>query len=103
MYAVIQTGGKQLKVSPGDVVRVDSFEAKPGDKIEIKDVYMVADGDKVNVGNPTIAKAKVTAEVLHQGRGDKVAIFKHKGRKNHRKGVGHRQNFTALRIKDIKA
>lgn len=103
MYAVIKTGGKQYKVSPGDMVRVETLEAKPGDTIELKDVFMVADGDKVSVGKPMLASAKVTAEVMEQGRGEKLLIFKHRRRKNFRKTIGHRQNYTALKIKEIKA
>lgn len=103
MYAVIKTGGKQYKVSPGDVVRVEKLAVKRGDTIEIKDVFMVADGDKVSVGKPTLASARVTAEVMGDGRGEKLLIFKHRRRKGFRKTTGHRQDFTALRIKEITA
>jgi large subunit ribosomal protein L21 len=103
MYAVITTGGKQYKVSPGDVVRVESLEAKKGDIIELKDVFMVADGDKVSVGKPILASAKVTAEVIGEGRGEKLLIFKHRRRKGFRKTNGHRQNYTAIKVKDITA
>lgn len=103
MYAVIQTGGKQYKVSPGDMVRVEKLDAKPGDTVEIKDVYLVADGDKVNVGKPTLASAKVTAEVVGVGRGEKLLIFKHRRRKGFRKTTGHRQNLTTIKVKEIKA
>ncbi len=103
MYAVITTGGKQYKVSPGDVVRVESLEAKKGDTIEIKDVYMIADGDKVSVGKPTLKTAKVTAEVVEEGRGEKLLIFKHRRRKGFRRTNGHRQNYTAIKVKEITA
>ncbi len=103
MYAVITTGGKQYKVAPGDVVRVESLDAKKGDTIELKDVYMIADGDKVSVGKPTLPSAKVTAEVVEQGRGEKLIIFKHRKRKGFRKTTGHRQNYTAIKVKDILA
>ncbi len=103
MYAVITTGGKQYKVAPGDVVRVESLDAKKGDTIELKDVYMIADGDKVSVGKPTLPSAKVTAEVVEQGRGEKLLIFKHRKRKGFRKTTGHRQNYTAIKVKDILA
>jgi large subunit ribosomal protein L21 len=103
MYAVIQTGGKQYKVSPGDMVRVEKLDAKPGDTVEIKDVYMVADGDKVSVGKPTLASAKVTAEVVGEVRGEKLLIFKHRRRKGFRKTTGHRQDFTTIKVKEIKA
>jgi large subunit ribosomal protein L21 len=103
MYAVIQTGGKQYKVSPGDIVRVEQLSAKPGETVELTDVFMVADGDKVSIGKPALASAKVTAEVVREDRGEKLLIFKHRRRKNFRKTIGHRQDFTELRIKDIKA
>ncbi len=101
MYAVINTGGKQYKVAPGDVVRVETLDAKKGDTIEIKDVYMIADGDKVSVGKPALTAAKVTAEVLGEGRGEKLLIFKHRRRKGFRKTIGHRQNYTAIKVKEI--
>lgn len=103
MYAVIQTGGKQYKVSPGDMVRIEKLPAKPGDTVELKDVCMVADGDKVTVGKPTLSSAKVTAEVVGQGRGEKILVFKHKRRKGYRKTNGHRQDYTTIKVKEIKA
>ena len=101
MYAVIITGGKQYKVAPGDVVRVEVLDAKKGDTIEIKDVYMIADGDKVSVGKPKLETAKVTAEVLGDGRGEKIIIFKHRRRKGYRNTNGHRQNYTSIKVKEI--
>ena len=101
MYAVINTGGKQYKVAPGDVLRVETLDAKKGDMIEIKDVYMIADGDTVSVGKPTLATAKVTAEVMGDGRGEKILIFKHRRRKGYRRTNGHRQNFTSIKVKEI--
>jgi large subunit ribosomal protein L21 len=101
MYAVIGTGGKQYKVSPGDVVRVESLDAKKGDTIELKDVYMIADGDKLSFGKPMLTSAKVTAEVVDEDRGVKLLIFKHRRRKGFRKTNGHRQNYTAIKVKEI--
>lgn len=103
MYAVISTGGKQYKVSPGDVVRVESLEAKKGDTVELKDVLMIADGDKLSVGKPMLKTAKVTGEVVEQGRGEKLLIFKHRRRKGFRRTNGHRQNYTAIKVKEITA
>jgi large subunit ribosomal protein L21 len=103
MYAVIQTGGKQYKVAPGDVVKVEKLEAKKGDTVEIKEVYLVADGDTISVGKPTLASAMVTAEVMGEDKGEKLLIFKHRRRKGFRKTNGHRQNYTTLKVKDIKA
>jgi len=102
MYAVIMTGGKQYKVAPGEVVRVETLDVKKGDTVEIKDVYMIADGDKISVGKPTLASAVVTAEVVEEGRGEKLLVFKHRRRKGYRKTTGHRQNYTALKVKEIK-
>ena len=103
MYAVIQTGGKQYKVAPGDVVKVEKLEAKKGDTVEIKEVYMIADGDTMSVGKPTLASAMVTAEVVGEEKGEKLLIFKHRRRKGFRKTNGHRQNYTTIKVKDIKA
>ncbi|MFA5073693.1 MAG: 50S ribosomal protein L21 [Nitrospirota bacterium] len=101
MYAVIKSGGKQYKVSPGDIVRVESLDAKKGDVIEIKDIFMVADGDTVSVGKPILETAKITAEVMGEGRGEKIIVFKHRRRKGFRKTTGHRQNYTAIKVKEI--
>jgi large subunit ribosomal protein L21 len=103
MYAVIQTGGKQYKVTPGDVLKVEKLEAKKGDTVELKEVYMVSDGDKVSVGKPTLASAMVTAEVMGEEKGEKLLIFKHRRRKGFRKTNGHRQHYTTIKVKDIKA
>ena len=103
MYAVIATGGKQYKVSPGDVVRVETLDAKKGDTIELKEVYMIADGDKVSVGKPTLASASVAAVVVSDGMGENPIIFKHRRCKGKRRTNGHRQNFTAIKVKEIKA
>jgi large subunit ribosomal protein L21 len=96
MYAVIQTGGKQYKVSPGDIVRVEQLSAKPGETVELTDVFMVADGDKVSIGKPALASAKVTAEVVREDRGEKLLIFKHRGEnpQDHRL-----RRLTELKIK----
>ncbi len=103
MYAVIKTGGKQYKVSPGDVLRIEKLDSKKGDTVEMKDVLLVADGEKVSIGKPTVASASVTAEVMGDGRGEKILIFKHRRRKGFRKTIGHRQDFTTIKVKEIKA
>ena len=103
MYAVIITGGKQYKVAPGDIVRVESLAGQKGDMIELKDVTMIVDGDKMSLGKPTLSSAKVTAEVVEQGRGEKLLIFKHRRRKGYRRTNGHRQNYTAIKVKEITA
>ncbi len=103
MYAVIKTGGKQYKVSPGDVLRVEKLGGKKGDTVEMKDVLLIADGDKLSVGKPNLSSASVTAEVMGDGRGEKLLIFKHRRRKGFRKTIGHRQDFTTIKVKEIKA
>ncbi len=103
MYAVIKTGGKQYKVSAGGKLKVESLPVEVGGAVEIKDVLMVADGDKVKIGAPFVAGASVKATVVSHGRGDKVMIFKMRRRKHYRKTQGHRQNYTELRIEGISA
>jgi large subunit ribosomal protein L21 len=103
MYAVIKTGGKQYRVAEGDTLQVEKLEGEPGKTIEFTDVLMVANAGDVKVGRPLVAGAKVTAEILEHDRHKKLIVFKYKRRKNYRKRNGHRQPFTALRIKTITA
>jgi large subunit ribosomal protein L21 len=103
MYAVIKTGGKQYKVSEGATVKVEKLNADEGATVELDQVLMVVDGDKVNVGSPLVDGGKVTATVKSHGRGKKVEIIKFRRRKHHRKQMGHRQSFTELQITGIKA
>jgi len=103
MFAVIKTGGKQYRVAPGDVLRVETLPADKGSELELDNVLLVEKDGDVKVGSPTVDGAKVTAEVVGHGRGKKVLVFKHKRRKSYRKLNGHRQNYTELRIKDISA
>ena len=103
MYAVIKTGGKQYKVSEGATVRVEKIAADEGASVELDQVLMVVDGDKVNVGSPLVAGGKVTATIKAHGRGKKVEIIKFRRRKHHRKQMGHRQSYTDLQITGIKA
>ena len=100
MYAVIRTGGKQYRVAPGDVVRIETVPAGDDKTIEFGDVLAVS-GNAGIVANP--ASAKVTAEVLGEGRSDKVLVFHLKRKKQYKKLQGHRQNFTEVRIKAIEA
>jgi large subunit ribosomal protein L21 len=103
MYAVIKTGGKQYKVSEGATVRVEKIAADEGATVELDQVLMVVDGEKVNVGSPLVAGGKVTATIKAHGRGKKVEIIKFRRRKHHRKQMGHRQSYTDLQITGIKA
>lgn len=100
MYAIIETGGKQYTVSEGKILKIEKIENKKS--VTFNNVVMVADGDNIAYGNPFIASAKVTADVLETGKTKKVLVFKQKTRKNHRKLRGHRQQYTAVKIKDIK-
>ncbi|EFH93079.1 MAG: 50S ribosomal protein L21 [Finegoldia magna] len=102
MFAIIKTGGKQYKVSEGDVIKVEKIEAEAGDKIEFDQVLMVA-GDDVKVGSPVVEGAKVQAEVLDQKKDKKIVIFKFKAKKNYRKKKGHRQPYTLVKIEKIDA
>ncbi len=102
MYAVIRTGGKQYKVQPGDILRVEKLEAEAGKTIKISDVLMLVDGDQVTVGDPYIKGSAVSARVNRHGRDRKINIVKFLRRKHHRKQMGHRQDYTELSILDIK-
>ena len=101
MYAVVQTGGKQYRLSVGDSVRVEKLPGEPGDVVDLPQVLMVADGEQVAVGSPTIDGASVKAEILSHGRDKKIRVFKMKRRKKYRRTQGHRQSFTQLRVTDI--
>jgi len=101
MYAVIKTGGKQYRVEPGNVFKVESIEAGIGESVTFEEVLMIADGDDITIGTPTIASAKVVAEVIAHGRAKKVEIIKFRRRKHHQKRTGHRQNFTQIQILNI--
>jgi large subunit ribosomal protein L21 len=100
MYAVVRAGGKQLRVSPGDVVDVELMAGEPGEQIELGEVLMVG-GDTVVVGKPTVAGAKVLAKIEGDSAGPKIRIFKYKRRKRYRLTKGHRQHFTRVRIESI--
>ncbi|MCH9609217.1 MAG: 50S ribosomal protein L21 [Chlamydiales bacterium] len=98
-YAIFKSGSKQYMVKAGDVVDVELIEA---DKtVEFKDVLYLKDGKKVKVGSPTVAKAVVKAEVVDQVRGPKVISYKYKKRKNYRRKVGHRQDYTRVKITGV--
>jgi len=101
MYAVIKTGGKQYKVSQGDVLRVEKLTAAEGDTVSFDQVLMIADGGDVKVGNPLIDGSSVTASVKKHGRGKKIEIIKFRRRKHHRKQMGHRQSYTEVEITAI--
>jgi large subunit ribosomal protein L21 len=101
MYAIIATDGRQYKVEEGQEIQVDLREAKDGEKVTFDRVLLVSDGGSVKVGQPTVAGASVTAEVLGQEMGDKIYVQKIRRRKNYRRRTGHRQMYTRVRIDSI--
>ena len=101
IYALIETGGKQYKVAPGQVIQVERLSVEQGGTVELDRVLLVADEEKVVVGRPLVEGAKVIAEALGEEKGDKVIVFKYKPKVRYRKKRGHRQLYTRLAIKDI--
>jgi len=101
--AVIKTGGKQYRVEPGAVIRVEKLTADVGATVSFDEVLLVGKGADAKVGIPHVAGAKVEAEVVKHGRGKKLIVYKFKRRKNYRRKAGHRQAYTALEIKSITA
>lgn len=103
MFAVVKTGGKQYKVAPNDVIKVEKLSGDAGSSIDLADVLMLGEGEDLTVGAPTVEGAVVRAEVLEQTKGDKVVVFKKKRRQGYRRTRGHRQDLTVLRVTDILA
>lgn len=101
MEAIIQTGGKQLRIAPGDIIEVEKLDAAEGDVITLDQVLYAKDGETVVIGKPLLENAAVKAKVLFQGRGKKIIVFKLKKRKSYRRKNGHRQDFTRLKIEEI--
>jgi len=101
MYAVVVTGGKQYRVMKGETLRVEKLDVEAGQNIDITDVLLLGDGEKITVGTPIIAGAKVTATIKSHGRLEKIRIVKFRRRKHHRKQMGHRQYFTEIEITGI--
>ncbi|MDA3869799.1 MAG: 50S ribosomal protein L21 [Gammaproteobacteria bacterium] len=103
MYAVVSTGGKQYRLTQGEVLRVEKLDAEEGATVELDKVLMIADGDKLNIGAPLIDGGKVSAVVKSHGRGKKVEIMKFRRRKHHQKRTGHRQSYTEIEVTGISA
>lgn len=101
MFAVVQTGGKQYRVSENDIITVEKLEKNVGEKLNLE-VLLVSENGTVVAGNPVVKGAVCEAEVVAHGKGDKIVVFKYKPKKNERKKQGHRQPFTQLRILSIK-
>lgn len=100
-YAIIRTGGKQYRAEPGKTLRIPSLQAEAGAEVEFSDVLLGSDGSHVKTGAPTLKGARVTAEIVKHGLGDKIVVFKFRRRKNYAKKQGHRQKFTEVRIREI--
>jgi large subunit ribosomal protein L21 len=100
MYAVIRTGGKQYRVSTGDVIEVEQLPGEVGSGVDFSEVLMVS-GDTVAVGNPTVEGAVVKGKIMAQCKGPKITVFKHKRRKSYSRKTGHRQKLTKLKIDEI--
>lgn len=101
MFAIVQSGGKQYKVSENDIISVEKLDKNVGEKVQLE-VLLVSDEGNVVAGNPVVAGAVCEAEVVAHGKGDKIVVFKYKPKKNERKKQGHRQPFTQLKILSIK-
>ena len=101
MYAVIQTGGKQYRVEPGAIVKVEKISGNVGDPITFDKVLLTSDGENVNVGTPYLGDAKVMGRITRHGKDRKVIVFKYKKRKGYKKKQGHRQNFTMVKVENI--
>jgi len=102
VYAIIQTGGKQYRVAPGDVLRVERLPGERGDAVQLDQVLLVSDdAGSVRVGTPLVENAQVKGQIVRQGRAKKILVFKKKRRKGYKRTQGHRQYFTAVQIREI--
>ncbi|MFH1380308.1 MAG: 50S ribosomal protein L21 [bacterium] len=102
MYAIVETGGRQYRMEVGSTFEVNKIKSQPGSEISLDKVLLVADGEKVSLGNPYVSGASVIAQVLEQERGKKIIVFKKKPKKGFKRKHGHRQYLTKLEIKEIK-
>jgi len=101
MYAVIKSGGKQHRVEEGEVLNLEKLNAEAGETVNFEEVLMIGEGTDLQIGAPFLEGSKVTAEVIEQGRGDKVTIIKFRRRKHYRRQAGHRQSYTKVKITEI--
>jgi large subunit ribosomal protein L21 len=101
MYAIITSGGKQYKVAEGQLIKLESLDKEVGSEVQFDQVLMLQSGETTNIGTPYIANAKVVGEVASNGRGEKISIIKFRRRKHYMKRMGHRQNFTEVKITKI--
>jgi large subunit ribosomal protein L21 len=101
MYAVVESGGKQYKVEPGGTFQVELLAVEVGATVELERVLLVGDGDALEVGRPTVAGARVVADVVSQDKADKIVVFRYKRKVRYRRKTGHRQRLTRLLVKEI--
>jgi len=101
MHAVVKTGGKEYRVSKGDLIRVERIEGKIGDQVTLKDVLMVSNEGETQVGTPHLTNVVIQGEIVQEIKGKKVLTYKMKRRKNYRRFKGHRQTYTYLKVNEI--
>jgi large subunit ribosomal protein L21 len=101
MYAVVKTGGREYRVSKGDLIRVEKLEGKVGDQVELKEVLMVSKEGEAQFGTPHLSDVIIKGEIVQESKGEKVLTYKMKRRKNYRRFKGHRQTYTYLKVNDI--
>ncbi len=101
MYAIVETGGKQYKVAKNDILLVEKLKAKDGSDVKLNKILLAKEGNSIHVGTPHLKGAHVVCEVVGQVRADKVVAFKYKKRKSEKKKIGHRQELTKLKVKEI--
>jgi large subunit ribosomal protein L21 len=101
MYAVVKTGGREYRVSKGDLIRIEKLEGKVGDQVELKDVLMVSKEGEAQFGTPHLADVVIKGEIIQESKGEKVLTYKMKRRKNYRRFKGHRQTYTYLKVNEI--
>lgn len=103
MYAVVRTGGKQYRVQEGRAITIERLPGEAGDTVELGEVLLMADGDEITVGAPSIEGARIVGTIAEQGRAKKIIVFRYKNKTRSRKKTGHRQHFTRLMVEDILA
>ena len=103
MYAVIQTGGKQYRVAPGEEVKIEKLPGQVGDTIAFEKVLLTSDGEKLNIGKPYLENIRVVGRITCHDRNKKIVVFKYKKRKGYRRKRGHRQGFSLVKIENIEA
>ncbi len=101
-YAIFRAAGKQFRAEKGVTLKVPKLEGEPGSKVTFESVLLASDGEKVEAGAPMVKGAKVSAQIVRHGKGEKVVVFKFKRRSNYRRKTGHRQDFTEIKITDVK-